>query len=278
MRPLVSIVIPCHNLGAFAGEAIESALAQTYEPVEVVVIDDGSTDDSADVIARYSGRVRAIRQERTGLERAYNRAVGEASGEYVARLDADDLFAPRYLEELWQALERSPEASYAYCRPLLFGARTGPMRCIPFSAYFLVLRTNFVNASALMRRADFIDAGGYAEDLGEHAFEDWDLWLRLLSAGKRGTYVREPLLQWRRHAGGSRNPEEGARAAAAIAFVRERHRPLLRGGPRRARARLVRAGRRRRGGGPRARVQPPARSRAGRGARIVVAVAAASRT
>jgi glycosyltransferase involved in cell wall biosynthesis len=225
-RPLTTVVIPCHNLGTYVSEAIESALAQTYEPIEVIVIDDGSTDDSANVIAGYADRVRVITQERTGLVRAYNRAVGEAHGEYIARLDADDALDPRYLEEMWLALERSPDAAYAYCRPLLFGARSGPMHCLPFSAYFLIRRTNFVNASALMKRRDFLEAGGYAE-LGEHAFEDWDLWLRMLERGKRGTYVRETLLRWRRHAAGSRNPESRARQAASVAVVRARHRRLV---------------------------------------------------
>jgi hypothetical protein len=100
------------------------------------------------------------------------------------------------------------------------------MRCLPFSAYFLVKRTNFVNASALTRKADFLAAGGYQEDAGELALEDWDFWLRMLEAGKRGTYVREPLLRWRRHEAGSRNPEEGERERRALAAVRERHAEL----------------------------------------------------
>jgi glycosyltransferase involved in cell wall biosynthesis len=226
-RPLITIIVVCHDCGAYVGEAIESALAQTYDNVEVLVIDNGSTDDSPAVIARYADRVRVISQSQSSLERAFNRAVSGARGVYVARLDADDVLEPRYLEALWSALARSPDAAYAYCRPMLFGARAGAMRCLPFSAYFLIRRTNFVNASALTLGADLLAVGGYAEDLGEHAFEDWDLWLRLLERGRRGTYVREPLLRWRRHEGGSRNPEHGERAVSAIAFVRSRHRPLV---------------------------------------------------
>jgi glycosyltransferase involved in cell wall biosynthesis len=226
-RPLITIIIVCRDYGAYVADAIESALAQTYDNLEVVVVDNGSSDDSAAVIARYADRVRVLTHPARTLERAFNAAVGEAHGDYLARLDADDVFEPHYLGELWRALERSPDAAYAYCRPMLFGAREGAMRCMPFSPYFLVRRTNFVNASALMARADFLAAGGYSEDLGEHAFEDWDLWLRLLEAGKRGTYVREPLLRWRRHTTGSRNPEDGERADAAIAFVRARHRRLI---------------------------------------------------
>lgn len=224
--PLVTIIVLCHNYGRFLGEAIESALAQTYPNVEIMVIDDGSTDDSLQVAQRYADRVRVITQPNMGMERTANRGAGEANGELFCFLSADDVLEPRYVEALIAALQRTPEAAYAYCRPLLFGARSGPMRCLPFSAYFMVKHSNFVAGSALCRRNEYLEAGGYAEDLGEHAFEDWDLWLRLLERGRRGTYVREPLLRWRRHNTGSRNPEQGAREAAARAFVRERHREL----------------------------------------------------
>jgi glycosyltransferase involved in cell wall biosynthesis len=224
--PPVTVIVLCHNYGRFLAEAIESALAQSYRPLEVLVMDDGSTDDSAQVAARYGDRIRLISQPNMGLERTCNRAVGEARGDYVVFLSADDALEPTYVEELWRALERSPDAAYAYCRPLMFGARAGPMRCLPFSAYFLVKRTNFVNASALTAKADYLAVGGYSEDLGEHALEDWDFWLKMLEHRKRGTYVRTPLLRWRRHEAGSRNPEAGDREARSLAFVRDRHAAL----------------------------------------------------
>jgi hypothetical protein len=223
---LVTIVITCHNYGRFLAEAIESALAQTHADCEVVVVDDGSTDDSLEVASRYSDRVRVIAQERSGVERACNHAIAESSGEYVARLDADDLFEPTYVDELLARLRRTPEAAYAYCRPRKFGAESGLHRTFSFSALVMVLRTNFVNGSALTRRADLLGAGGYSEDLGEHANEDWDLWLKLLERGRRGTYVAKPLLRWRRHAGGSRNPEHGARLDASVEHIRTRHAAL----------------------------------------------------
>jgi glycosyltransferase involved in cell wall biosynthesis len=225
--PLVSIIILCHNYGRYLAEAIESALAQTYRSVEVLVMDDGSTDDSLAVASGYADRVRIISHPNRGLERTCNRAVSECSGELFCFLSADDAFEPTYVEELVRALRHSPDAAYAYCRPLMFGARTGPMRCLPFSAYFLVKRTNFVNASALTSRADYLAVGGYSEDLGDHAFEDWDLWLKMLEQGKRGTYLRAPLLRWRRHEGGSRNPERGEREARSVTFIRSRHEKLV---------------------------------------------------
>ena len=226
--PLVSIIVLNHNYGRFLPEAIESALGQTYADREVIVIDDGSTDDSVEVAARYGDAVRLITQPNQGLERTCNRAVREANGDYFAFLSADDVFEPTYVEVLLDALRRVPEASFAYCRAQRFGAESGPNKAFPFSVYHLVRRSNYVNGSALTNRADYLDAGGYSEDLADYALEDWDFWLKLIEHGKRGTFVREPLLRWRRHQRGSRNPETAERLARSVAFMRGRHSTLYR--------------------------------------------------
>lgn len=104
-RPTFSIVITCYNYAQYVGAAIESALAQTRPGVEVVVVDDGSTDGSAEVIKRYAGRVRSIRQANQGSIPAYNRGYAESTGDLVLFLDADDVAAPRLAEEVvaaWQ--------------------------------------------------------------------------------------------------------------------------------------------------------------------------------
>jgi glycosyltransferase involved in cell wall biosynthesis len=159
-----------------------------------------------------------------GIERTGNRGVEEARGEYTAFLSADDLFEPTYVEELFRALDAVPEASFAYCRSQMFGADDRVLRSFPFSAYVLALRTNYVNACALTRRADYLAVGGMS-DVGEITMEDWDLWLRMLEQGKRGTYLRRPLLRWRRHAAGSRNLTDTP-MRVAVAGMHERHRDL----------------------------------------------------
>jgi glycosyltransferase involved in cell wall biosynthesis len=222
-RPLVSIIVLCHNYGRFLREAVDSALAQTYPNCEVLVMDDGSTDDSLEVARSYGDAVRVFTHPNMGIERTGNRGVEEARGEYTAFLSADDAFEPTYVEELYRALEAVPEASYAYCRAQMFGADDRVLRAFPFSAYLLALRTNYVNACALTRRSDYLAVGGM-RDVGEITMEDWDLWLRMIEAGKRGTFVRAPLLRWRRHVEGSRNPD--ARMRAAVAAMHERHRGL----------------------------------------------------
>jgi glycosyltransferase involved in cell wall biosynthesis len=227
-RPLVSIVVLCHNYARFLPEAIESALAQDYPEVEVIVIDDGSTDDSLEVASRYGDGVNVLTQENQGLARTCNRGARECAGEYLVFLSADDRLEPAYVSELLAAVEREPQASFAYCAARLFGAesRVAPSR--PFSAFLLVRGRNYVNGSALTRRADYLAAGGYPEDLGEGAFDDWDFWLTMLELGHRGTYVPKPLLHWRRHPGGSKDPASRGTAEAESARVRARHPELQR--------------------------------------------------
>ena len=224
--PLVSILIISHNYGRFLAEAIESALAQTYEPTEIILVDDGSTDGSLDVARRYESSIRILSHPNVGVEQTCNRAVQEATAGYFVFLSADDVFEPRYVEELYRALRRSPEASYAYCRARRFGAETGLMKGFLFSPYILVRRGNYVNASALMAKEDYLAAGGFDKDLADYALEDWDFWLTMLERGKRGTYVRAPLLRWRRHAEGSRNPESQEKLARSAKVIRDRHRVL----------------------------------------------------
>ena len=224
--PLISIPILCHNYGRFLAEAIESALAQTHPNVEVTVWDDGSTDSTRDVAARYAPDVDLVSQENAGVVRTANRAVEAARGEWFAFLSADDRFEPTYLEELLGAIERSRGASFAYSDARLFGAASGVHEAMLFDPLVLV-RGNFVNGCALTRREDFLALGGYDEELEEHGYEDWDFWLRMTASGRRGTHVPKPLLHWRRHENGSRNPtrEEDMRRVAEL--IRGRHAALV---------------------------------------------------
>ncbi|MBK8909688.1 MAG: glycosyltransferase [Rhodospirillales bacterium] len=112
-EPLVSIIIPCWNAEAFVGEAIDSALAQTYRNAEVIVIDDGSTDGSLEVIKSYGDRIRWETGPNRGAPAARNRGLALAAGAYVLFLDADDLLLPPAIQALFAALiEGRGDASY----------------------------------------------------------------------------------------------------------------------------------------------------------------------
>jgi len=211
----VSILVPSYNYGAFLGEAIDSALAQTYRPVEVIVIDDGSTDNSVEVASRYGDKIRVLTQPNRGLVAVLNRGLEEAQGAFLTILSADDIFRSTYVERLMGALRAQPGAAYAYSAMEYFGARTGVLRAEPFSPA-LLLAGNTINACGLMRRDDAAAVGGFDPRLESIANEEWDFWLRMLEHDRRGVAVDEPLLRYRQHDGTSRNPvtPEGRRRGA----------------------------------------------------------------
>ena len=111
---LVSVMIGVYNGERYLGEAIESVLAQTHSPVELIVVDDGSTDGSGEIAASYGPSVRCIRQERGGMAASRNRAIREASGDFFAFLDADDRFPPAKLERQLAVFDAEPELDVVY--------------------------------------------------------------------------------------------------------------------------------------------------------------------
>ena len=115
----VSLVIATFNHARLLAEAIDSALSQTLDPVDVVVVDDGSTDDTPAVLARYDARIRVLRQPNRGLAAARNAGLAATRGTYVAFLDADDVLAPAKLAEQVAVLERAPTVGWTYCDVLI---------------------------------------------------------------------------------------------------------------------------------------------------------------
>ena len=199
--PLVSIVIANYNYGRFLAEAIDSALGQSRSRVEVVVVDDGSTDESVEVASRFP--VALVRQENCGVCAARHAGVRKASGDYLVFLDADDALEPEYVSRCLAALEQAPPGvAYAYTGVRYFGDENGIKIPRPFDPSAL-LHESFVNASALIRRSVFESTGGF--DTGwTLGHEDRELWIQMLSRGYHGILVPEPLLRYRKHKG-SRN-------------------------------------------------------------------------
>jgi glycosyltransferase involved in cell wall biosynthesis len=191
--PLVSIVIPSCDYAEFLGEAIESALHQSHPGVEVIVVDDGSIDDSLAVAHRYVPRITVISQERRGLAGARNRGIAAASGSFVVSLDADDRLDPRYVERCLDTIARHPDAGYVYTSMRLFGARTSVWHSPAFSVAALKA-DSIVHAGALLRR-DLVLEHPYEPV----AWEDWDLYLTLAERGIYGVVVDEPLYEYRIH-------------------------------------------------------------------------------
>lgn len=203
MKPTATAVIPCFNHGRFVRAAVESCLGQVDADVDVVVIDDGSTDSTTpqacDALA--SERVRVIHQENRGLPGARNRGAREARSEFVFFLDADDYIEPTFVTKLAAALiagvAGGARVSHAYCQETLIELGTGTWR-VPEWDPLLLLITNLHPVTALIRREVFDEVGGFDESM-RIGYEDWSFWISCSEHGYRGVRVAEPLFIWRRH-------------------------------------------------------------------------------
>jgi glycosyltransferase involved in cell wall biosynthesis len=182
-EPLVAVVIPSFNYGKFVVGAVESALAQTYRRREVVVVDDGSTDDTRDRLAPYQDRIRYIYQSNQGLHGARNTALRAGTGDLVAFLDSDDLWHPRKLELQVRFLAAHPEAGLVAAdavADLSAGwpeVKASEMAATAYTLRDLVLCSRFGVSSVLVRRS-CLDRVGLFE-AGLRGVEDRDLWLRI---------------------------------------------------------------------------------------------------
>ena len=206
-----SLIIPTFNHARFIGAAIDSALAQTVSAFEVIVVDDGSSDKTPMVLARYAGRVRVLRQQNRGLSAARNAGLAAALGTFVSFLDADDVMAPTKLAAQLEVLERSHAIGWTYCDVLMETVATGATaraserfgyasRALDGWLFPELVHGNFIPAIApLVRRTALEAAGGFDERLA--ALEDWDMWLRL-SLIAEARYTPAVLVTYRIRPGG----------------------------------------------------------------------------
>jgi len=208
--PLVSVIMPCYNAGAHLREAVESVLGQTYGNVELIIIDDGSDDASAQIVAdlaaRNSGRITTLETRREGPYPARNAGLARASGEFVAFLDADDYWSRDFLAKLHSALAGT-DAVLAYCGWQNVGAtdRTNEPYVPPDYEQgdklemFLRAASPWPIHAALVRRRILEEVGGFDTNLA--TCMDYDLWLRI-GASRPIVRVPEVLAYYRFHTGG----------------------------------------------------------------------------
>jgi len=203
MNPQVSVVIPAYNRAHCVEKAIDSVLAQTVDRIEIILVDDGSTDNTRDIIAeKYGDRVRYIFQENQGIPGARNTGINHSRGEYVAFLDSDDSWRPNKLEKQLRLFEEHPEYGMVACRcakiqcaenpkkpdrPLSYQGRRGK------SGWILkdLFAKNFIRTSSvIIRKNCFEKVGLFDETLLQT--QDYDLWLRMAAAYPVG-FINESL-------------------------------------------------------------------------------------
>lgn len=220
----VSVIIPSYNAEAFISETVDSALAQTYQDLEIIVVDDGSTDNTRRVLQQYGDRIRYVYQRNSGVSMARNTGIAIATGEYIALLDHDDVFLPEKLEEQVKILDADPDVALVYSDSYLVdfsGKLLGRMfdgvqphrgRVLP--ELFL---NNFIPCLTAVIRKQVLDKVGlFRPDL--HIVEEYELFLRIAELYPVD-FVHAPLAKYRVHetSFSNRDVELGCQESMAVA-------------------------------------------------------------
>ena len=233
MKPLVSVIVPIYNAAPYLQETLDSILASTYRPLEVVMVDDGSKDDSRKIaqdICNVHPECRIISQENKGVSAARNTAIRAANGKYILPVDADDKIADTFIEKAVQVIENNNNIRAVGCRCWMFGAVNKEWN-LPTFSHALLARKNMIPATALYRRLDWERCGGYCEE--EIYREDWDFWLSMMELGGTFHKLNEVLFYYRISAGSRRVLAQG-RKNVIVDAINRRHPEYLRkylGGP-----------------------------------------------
>ena len=235
--PAVSVIMPAYNVGAYIGAAIESALVQTFTDFEIVIVDDGSTDDTVSIAHRYAAcdsRLRVSRKENGGISSTRNRAMTLARGEVFALLDSDDMWDPEYLESQISTLRNHQEVDIVTANARNLGGRQHgqPARpwpdTRPHPDLIRMLGDEWaVFIMCVFRREVYETIGDFDESLRTN--EDYDYWLRAAAHGFRFWRNDRPLAQYRRR--GDSLSASSLNMLEGILRVYEKTRPLLQGRP-----------------------------------------------
>jgi glycosyltransferase involved in cell wall biosynthesis len=236
----VTVIIPTYNYGHFLGEAIQSVLDQTFKDFELIVVDDGSTDNTREVVEKFNDtRIRYIYKDHIGVSAAQNAALRAARGEYITGLSADDLYLPQNLEIKVKLLDSRLDVDLVYSNAYIFNNRTGatigklwrypkglhlrfdperaarqPLKELLYRGFFIMLQ------ATMMRRQVFDEVGNFDESLLTH--EDWDLIIRVVQRFPI-ELIDVPLLKLRRHDTNLSKDEEKMYQGAVAAINKAMH-------------------------------------------------------
>lgn len=203
-KPVVSAIIPAYNAERYLADAINSVLRQTRAPDEVIIVDDGSTDNTPEIAKSFGGRVRYVRQENNGPSAARNLGIQEARGDWIAFLDGDDAWLPWHLSEALKVMVNYPDAALFYgkavginenvCRP--DGTEQVKVRNVTLRDF--VKCNPVVTSTVVVRKKILISTGGF--DKTFRGPEDYDLWMRIVNRYE-ALYIDIPMARYRSMSG-----------------------------------------------------------------------------
>lgn len=199
--PKVSIIIPCYNQGKYVAEAINSALRQTFKDIEIVCVNDGSTDNSVEIIKSFENKYKNFiflnNEENRGVIYSRNFAIKNCNGTYILPLDADDIIDPTYVEKAVKILDNNSNIGIVYCKAKIFGNYDKYWNLKPFNKSD-ILYENCIFCSVLFRKSDFLKIGGYNNNM-KYGCEDYDLWLSFIEQGLEVFQINEILFSYRQY-------------------------------------------------------------------------------
>jgi glycosyltransferase involved in cell wall biosynthesis len=223
----VSVVIPCFNQGQFVEEAVASVLGQSFAEFEIIVVNDGSTDERTIELLQNFARekTRVIHTANHGLAAARNSGIAVAEGRYILPLDADDRIEPTYLEKAVAVLDGDPEVGIVYCQARLFGAIDSAWDLPDYSLERMLL-DNIIFCSACYRRDDWLAAGGYDPGM-IYGWEDYEFWLSLIEKGRKVVRLQETLFCYRVASDSMVRSKEKWQKVEMFRRIYQRHRQLI---------------------------------------------------
>lgn len=215
MQPRISIIVPCYNGAKYIRETLDCLQKQTIEDWECIIVNDGSTDNSLEILKEYAEKdshYKYIDKANEGPAIARNTAIAASSGKYILPLDADDLIAPSYAEKATEYLGKHPKCKLVYCKAEYFGDRNAPFVLKDYNFHDLPYN-NQIFCSCIYRREDFDKTIGYNPNM-TFRNEDWDFLLSLLDENDEVYCLPEVLFFYRQH-GMTRNNNVNERYAYA---------------------------------------------------------------
>ena len=210
----MSVIIPTYNRAKYIAETIESVLSQTYTNLEIIVIDDGSTDNTKEVVSKYVPRIQYVWKENSERGASRNYGLQLAKGEFISFLDSDDLWLPNKIEEDLNVFEKYPSASVVYSDVILIdsaGKYLKPLKRKSYSGRVTerLLQGNFIIMAAHLVRTELVRKfGGFIEERELSGSEDWEMWVRL-STITDFIYLPKVTAKYRSHAANTMSNAEG---------------------------------------------------------------------
>ena len=219
-KPILSVVIPCHNYGRYIGETTQSLEAQTFGDFETIIVDSSNEEFTLRVLEDIRNKgVQVLRQKKLNVASALNLGIKAAHGRYVCCMGADDILESTYFEKTLCLLESNPGLDFTYSLVRTFGDENRVWLSGPFDLR-LLLEFNYINAAGIFRKSVWEQVGGFDEAMD--GYEDWDFWLSAGKAGYRGALIPEKLFKYRRH-GSTLNIRSDRKYQKLIDHIRANH-------------------------------------------------------